>query len=667
MRKLALLILSTTTACSVINRLRTEDEPAVAPTTAARPAAAASSGPARPLPYPVFESKGFARAVANGTRTRNGEPGPNYWQQFARYRIEAELVPSASQINGRETVRYFNRSPDTLRVPRFFLNQNIFKPGAARKEETPVTSGMEIIRVAASGQTLARADTGVGYWIDGTVMGVHLPRPLAPKDSVDIEVSWAFQVPPDGGPRGGTTGDVFMISYWYPQLAVYDDVSGWVTDPYMGVAEFYMGYADYDVTIRAPQGWLVAATGELQNPEEVLSKQTRDRLAAARRTGAVVRVVREEDRGAGGNKATNTGFDGVLSWRFRANNVRDFDWGASGKYLWDATIALVGDRNGDARPDTSNVYTFYRPEARRWAWSNSAEYERSSVEFLSRYLWPYPWPQMTALDGPVSCSGMEYPMLTCIGGPRDTLSLYSVQIHETAHMWFPMQVGSNERRYAWQDEGLTRFNQAQGMQAFFKGYDREKLFRDAYLTIAGSDDERPLMTEGDLYPGRSNSYQVATYEKMATNMAMLRAVVGDSLFKIAYRTYGLRWAYRHPTPYDFFNTFNSMTGQDLSWFWRTWWYEAWTLDQAIGATTTLGDKLLVTIEDRGLAPMPVHLTVTRTDGRVERTVIPVDVWLRGQRSTQISFDSAPTIQAIEIDQERVFPDVDRGNNVWRRS
>lgn len=632
----------------------------------AKPVAPAVVAGTRPLPYPIFESQAVQRAVANGTRTRTGEPGPKYWQQFARYSITAEVIPTTNQLNGRETVRYYNRSPDTLRTTRFFLNQNLFKPGAARNVETPITSGTEILRVAASGQTLAHADSGVGYWIEGTVMGVHMPRALAPKDSVDIEIAWAFQIPPDGAPREGTTGDVFMVAYWYPQLAVYDDVGGWMTDPYLGNAEFYMGYADYEVSLSVPQGWLVAATGDLTNPNEVLSKQTRDRLAEARKGGDVVHVVRDQDRGVGVTKATNTGFDGMLTWKFRARNVRDFDWGMSNKYLWDATIAVVGDRDGDKRPDTTAINTFYRPEARKWAWDRSAAYERSSVEFLSNYLWPYPWSQMTALEGPVSCSGMEYPMLTCIGGPRDTLALYSVQVHETGHMWFPMQVGSNERRYAWQDEGLTRFNQAQGMQAFFKGYDREKLARDSYLAMARDDDEVPLMRHGDLYPTTTNAYGVMTYDKMATNMIALRGLLGDTTFLSAYRTYGLRWQYKHPTPYDFFNTFNLMSGQDLSWFWRTWWYETWTLDQAIAGAAVIGGKLAVVIEDKGLAPMPVRLAVTRTDGRVERSVIPVSVWLSGTRRTTVSFDFPATIASVEIDPEQVFPDIDRSNNRWKR-
>jgi hypothetical protein len=615
-------------------------------------------------------SQAFERAVARGTRTRTGEPGPNYWQQFARYSIKAELVPTSSQLTGRETVWYFNHSPDTLREVFLYLDQNLFAPTSPRNTVVPVTGGTELLRVAVSGMALSKADTGVAYSVDGTVLRIGLPRALRPRDSLDLDIGWAFQVPPNGAPREGTTGDIFMVAYWYPRLAVYDDVTGWEIDPYLGTAEFYMGYADYEVNLNVPQGWLVGATGELTNPNEVLSKQTRDRLAEARRGANVVHVVTDRDRGAGPTKATNTGFDGVVSWKFRARNVRDFDWGASAKFLWDATIAVVGDRDGDGRPDTTSINTFYRPEARVWAWARSAEYERSAVEFLSGYLWPYPWSQMTALEGPASCSGMEYPMLTCIGGRRDTLSLYSVQIHETGHMWFPMQVGSDERRYAWQDEGLTRFNQAQGMQAHFKGLDRERESRDAYLGFAATDSELPLMRYGNDYPSGSRAYTIASYEKMATNLVSLRALVGDEVFLSSYRTYGLRWQYKHPSAYDFFNTFGTLAGRDLSWFWRTWWYETWTLDQAVASVATVGEKTaqkaVITIEDRGLAPMPVPLAVTRSNGQVERITIPVDVWLTGARRYAVSLAPLPAITEVEIDPEHAFPDVDRTNNKWTK-
>ena len=231
-------------------------------------------------------------------------------------------------------------------------------------------------------------------------------------------------------------------------------------------------------------------------------------------------------------------------------------------------------------------------------------------------------------------------------------------------MWFPMQVGSDERRYAWQDEGLTRFNQAQGMQAFFKGYDREKAARESYLSIAGSDDEQPLMTEGDLYATRANAYQIATYDKMATNMIALRGLLGDSTFRQSYRTYGLRWHGKHPTPYDFFYGFNALGGQNLSWFWRTWWYETWTLDQAIASVEPEGLNLRVTVEDKGMAPMPVRLTISRTGATPEQTTIQVDAFLHGARRASTIVPNAATVTAIEIDAQQRFPDIDRSNNRW---
>jgi len=244
-------------------------------------------------------------------------------------------------------------------------------------------------------------------------------------------------------------------------------------------------------------------------------------------------------------------------------------------------------------------------------------------------------------------------------------------------MWFPMQVGSDEKRHAWQDEGLTRFNQAQGMAAFFHGYDLERIVRDQYIAFARTDSEVPLMRPGDQYPYGTPAYSIASYAKMATNMVALRALLGSDAFLAAYRTYGLRWLYKHPTPYDFFNTFDAAGGHDLSWFWRTWWYDTWTLDQAIGSVARsrgvvpspvkraqVADSLFVTIDDRGLAPMPIYLAVTRQGGRVQHVDIPVDVWLAGARHYVVALDSAATITALDLDPEQLFPDIDRANNHW---
>jgi hypothetical protein len=620
----------------------------------------------------VFESPEFTRAVERGTRTRTGRPGPRYWQNWASYRIEASLDPATRRLVGREWVRYENRSPDTL--PNFFLylNQNLFAPGALRNDSVPVTGGMTLSRVVAGGVELSpfapgrrsSDPAGSGYVVRGSVLQVVPPRPVAPGASIDLEFAWSFEVPPDGAPRGGTDGEVFFVAYWYPQLAVRDDFGRWQTDQYMGNAEFYMGYGDYDVSLTLPEGWLVAATGELQNAEAVLAPEVRARLAEARRSPSTVHVVAADGRGA--TRATLRGAGGRLTWRFRAHSVRDFAFGTSERYLWDATSAAVGDATGDGRPDTAEIHTFYRPERVQWAWDQSARYTQHSVEFLSRYLWPYPYPHMTAVEGPRSCGGMEYPMMTCIGGPRDTLRLYSVTVHETAHMWFPMQVGSDERRYAWQDEGLTRFNQAQGMREFFRGYDLEREVQRAYLDSIRRGGEVELMRHGDHYPVGHWAYGIASYQKMSSILRALRAVLGEETFLRAYREYGRRWLFKHPSPYDFWNTFEEFAGRDLDWFWRSWFYETWTLDQAIAEVRTAGDSVEVVIEDRGLIPMPVRLAVTREGGAVERVVLGEGAWLAGSRRQVVRLADSPPITRLEIDPEHAFPDTDRSNQVWER-
>ena len=640
---------------------------------------------ARPIPYAIEESPGFKRAVERGTRTRTGEPGGRYWTQYSRYALRAELDPQTKRLTGEGRVRYQNRSPDTLKYIPVHLHQNLFAPGATRNVEVPPTTGMELTRVVAQGRPLPQmrdieASVQAGFQIEGTIAWIKLPTPLAPGGAADFEFSWGYTVPVDGAPRSGTDGEVFMISYWYPQIAVYDDVGRWQTDWYMGNAEFYMDYADYDVALTLPAGWLVGSTGELKNPTDVLTPGTRERLAQARRSMDVVHVVSEGDRGAG--RATTAGAGGKLTWLFEARNVRDFAWGASDKYLWDVTRAAVGTvgclpripsgsaaapaTNCDARTDTAMIHSLYRPSRMPWAWDQSARYARHSIEFLSGFLWPYPYPQMTALDGVVSCSGMEYPMITCIGGQRDTLGLYSVTVHEFAHMWFPMQVGSDEKRHAWQDEGLTRFNQAQAMRAFFGGYDLERVVRDDYLGVSRAGEEVELMRHGDLYPVGTNAYRVASYQKPAAILVALRALLGDDVFMNAYREYGRRWINKHPTEFDFFNTFNDVSGKDLSWFWRTWFYETWTLDQAIAGVQQSGDSTVISVEDRGLAPMPVRLVITRQGGGTERREIPVDVWLRGERRATLRVAGSPRVTRVEIDPENAFPDIDRTNNRWGR-
>jgi Peptidase family M1 domain len=621
---------------------------------------------ARPIPGPVYESAAFSRAVAGGTRTRTGVPGPVYWIQHARYTITAALDPARNRLKGRERVLYLNRSPDSLRHIAVYLRQNVFAAGSPRRDFAPVTGGVTLSSLTVAGRHLVAGQ----YTIHGTVMWISLSQPLPPADSVRLEIAWSYTPPPapaDG--REGHEGHVYFMGYWYPQVAVYDDVDGWVTDPYLLQAEFYMDPADYDVRIAVPHGWVVGATGTLRNAGAVLSSAARDSLTAARTSGRVVRVLTP---GPTAGRAVAAGA-GVVTWHFTASDVRDFAWGTSDQYAWDATRALVPTPGGAS--DTVDITSLFRLTAPAAAWrAGGARFTRDAVEQLSAYLWPYPYPQMTSMEGVLSSGGMEYPMVTLMQPWADTLSLAGDLMHETGHMWFPMQVGSNETRFPWMDEGLTQFDAAQGMRALYgeprsggRPNDSEAGQRALYLDAVRAGQDAPLMIPGggggDDYP--KSLYFVIYYDKTAQALAALRGVLGPDIWHRALVEYGHHWIGRHPQPYDFFNTIDDIAGRDLSWFWTTWFYEAWPLDQAIDSVSTAADSVTITISDRGLAPMPVVLAVTRADGSVQRLTLPVATWLTGARRAQVRVARDPGILRVEIDPEALFPDVDRSNQTWR--
>jgi aminopeptidase N len=306
----------------------------------------------------------------------------------------------------------------------------------------------------------------------------------------------------------------------------------------------------------------------------------------------------------------------------------------------------------------------YRPQLR--SWRNETRYLQHSIEFLSKLLWKYEYPHMTGVDGPSSCGGMEYPMMTCLGGiGEDTIGLYSVTVHETGHMWFPMMVGSNERRHMWMDEGLTQYNGYQAEKDFLK-QQNEQGGRDSYLALARAQGEVELMRHSDQVPPRtaSRAHGVAAYDKPAAMLMALRGILGEETFTRAYQEYGRRWKYKHPTPYDFFNTFENVVGQDMDWFWTPFFFETWTMDQAIASVTREGANTRITIRDNGLAPMPVLLAILHADAKNERRTIPVSVWLGGARETSIVVPG--NVANVWIDPDDVLPDIDRTNNVWPR-
>jgi hypothetical protein len=663
-------------------------EPAAAQTQPSVPLAPhTTAAAARPVPGPVYEIPEFTRAIERGTRVRTGRPGEGNWVQHARYSIDARLDVITNRVSGHERVIYLNNSPDTLRRIAFYLRQNVFAAGNPRREAAPITGGVSLGNVVVAGRPMApqsstvggfpiagggttRRSAGSGYTVDGTVMWVSLADPLLPHDSARLELSWSYVPPPSpsDGREGREGHHLYFMGYWYPQVAVYDDVNGWVTDPYVLEAEFYMDPADYDVHVTVPRGWSVGATGTLENASAVLSPLALAKLAEARRTGHVVHVV---EPGASAVSAFAKG-GATATWHFTASDVRDFAWGASDQYVWDATRALVARAGSSATAplDTVDINSFYRISKPAAAWAiGGARFTRDAIEQLSAYLWPYPWPVMTSMEGVLDSGGMEYPMMTLISPWADTLSLAGDVMHETGHMWFPMQVGSNEARYPWMDEGFTQFDAAQAMRAIYgepraggRPNDSERGQRELYLAVARAGNDMTLMWHGDLYP--QQFYFTMFYDKTAQVLAALRGVLGEETFHRAFREYGHRWTGRHPYPYDFFNTMADVSGQDLSWFWTTWFYEPWPLDQAIVSVEVQADSTTIGIEDRGLAPMPVRLAVTRANGDVQTLEVPVDVWLTGVRRHVVRVANEPRVTKVQIDPDGLFPDLNRDNQLW---
>ncbi|MGH7566481.1 MAG: M1 family aminopeptidase, partial [Gemmatimonadota bacterium] len=427
-------------------------------------------------------------------------------------------------------------------------------------------------------------------------------------------------------------------------------------------AEFYADFGRYEVTIDAPANWLVEGTGTLTNPAQTLTEEVRARLVAAAVGDSVSHVLTSADFDG---RITLPGRGGRLEWHFVADSVHDVAYSVTRHTNWDVTRTPVGDRDGDGAVDYARIGAIWRDSAPRWR--QAARYAAHSIARHSEFTGlPYAWPHMTSVEGGgIIGGGMEFPMMTLIGdyNERGDTALYAVTAHELAHMWVPMMVATNERRYAWMDEGTTNFNENHAKMDFFPGRDWDVPDQESYVEVATADLEGAIMTPSD-YHSTGPGYGIASYEKPATALAALRAMLGEETFMRAYREYFDRWAFKHPYPWDFFRTFEDVSGRDLDWFWRSWYYETWLLDQAIASVTVEGSRATIVIEDHGRMPMPVDLAITRADGTTQRLEIAVDEWLRGTVAASVSVVASPAITKVEIDPERDFPDVDRSDNVW---
>lgn len=592
------------------------------------------------------------QAVEKGTRTRQGIPGEDYFQNRATYEIFADIDPDDGLLKGHGNIVYYNLSPDTLSYVCFRLYQNIAKKGSVRDEAIPAESlhnGVRISRLKVDGQEISGLQNG-SMRIDGTVMQIFLPEELEPGDSVLFEIRWRVQLPMVHLHRFGRYGEsTHFVGYWYPQIAVYDDIEGWDTRQYTGTHEFYHDFSDYDVSIRVPAKYMVWATGIWQNPEDILSNNALRAYRKATTSNQVVQIITESDLSAHEHLQHDRG----MKFHFRAEQVPDFAFGVSDRYVWDAVSVVTG--SDDSRTLVSAVYPAGANFFDTVAGTGAAIIRHFSD---SSYGIPFPFPVMTVFNGE---GGMEYPMIVNNGATYSHAETSFLTMHEIAHTYLPFLAGINERLYSWVDEGLTTWLPVETEMALHESYYTIERIVSRYDQYAGTFQDIPLHVAA--YQSRDFTYQVYSYIRSAAAWYILEQYMGREAFRNALKEFFEVWKYKHPTAYDLLALLETSSGKDLDWIYNTWFFGSGYADLGIEKVVREGDSLAITIVNHGGMPVPVNISLLFDDGEQQEFILSMDIWKDTNTYTyQLKVDSGP--QVIELGSDQI-PDKYPADNHWK--
>ncbi len=620
----------------------------------------------------------FYTKNATDTRSASGQPGHAYWQNSASYSLAVRLDDTAKKLTGSEIVTYTNNSPDRLDFLWMQLDQNLFEKDSRGNAIIPLRGS----RNGAKGQefdggydiTAVKMVVGNGrkstaveltYRIVDTRMQIDLPKGLEARGGkITLIIDYSFTSPDYGSDRMGVlateNGNLYTVAQWYPRMCVYDDVYGWNTLPYLGAGEFYLEYGDFDMAITVPASHLVVASGELQNPSEVYTKTQMERWAAAAKSDSTVMIRSAEEVTDPNSRPSGSS---ELTWHFKMNNARDVAWASSAAFIVDASrINLPSGKKSMA------ISAYPIESDGQDAWGRSTEYVKGSIEHYSKMWYEYPYPAAVNVAGNVG--GMEYPGIVFCSYRSKNGSLWGVTDHEFGHIWFPMIVGSNERLFAWMDEGFNTFINTISSAEFNNGeYKDPEMNMHQYSTVLTNENLEPIISAPDNLKERNLG--LLAYLKPGVGLTMLREqILGEERFDKAFRAYVSRWAFKHPMPDDFFRTMENVAGEDLSWFWRSWIQNNWKLDQAITEVKYFnGDPsqgAVITIENMEQMPMPVELELTMENGDTMRHNLPVEIWKRNVSWT-FKVPSTMALKKVVIDPDKVLPDVNESNNTWTSS
>ncbi len=592
----------------------------------------------------LFIPKEMHRAYHSQTRDFSGNPGKNYWQNHAVYTIDAKLIPELAQVDGSETIRYSNNSPDTLRELVFQLFQDIYRKGTSRDWDIgsiDLHDGLEIKTLKINGKPINLDGKSTNRY--GTLLTVNLSQSLLPKQSMEIFVEWSVKIPKQRTIRMGTyENENFMIAYWFPRIAVYDDIVGWNWFSYNGNCEFYNDFSDFEVTITTPPNYLVWSSAVLENPQDIYSKAIQSKLQEAYTSDSVFAIIQKGDWENGNiflKKTENI-------WKFKLKSAVDFAFAASNSYLWDATSVKIGD-------DRVKINAVYKPNSSDFP--TVAKLAQQIIHFYSTETpgIPFPFPQMTAFNGR---GGMEYPGMVNDGDSKTRNGTIYLTAHEIGHSYFPFNTGLNEHRWAWMDEGLISFFPRKLVDKLTTDT-AYVLFKDIvgdYNRLAGSFSEIPLMIPAT---NTGYAYRFQAYTKSAVALIELERYLGEEVLNAGLQLFTSRWKGKHPTPYDFFFTINEVAQEDLSWFWKPWFFQLTYADFSIESAK----ESKLQLRNTGGNPAQVQLEVTYKSGKTELLTIKANQW---KSTDKITLDlEMNKIKSVQILTESA-PDANRTNNLF---
>lgn len=605
-------------------------------------------GQRNPLPLNI------QKAYKNETRSHDGKPGPAYWQNHADYKLDVSMDTEKDRISGTASIKYHNNSPDSLDRLTLRLYQDFFRKGNARQWPIPegdLTSGVSITRMVVNGENYDPEEDFPQWLMTNFIL--RLKNKLSPGSVTNIELDWEFDIPTERGLRMKKYDEGhYFIAYWYPQVAVYDDVDGWDLIDYTGMVEFYNDFNNFEVNLSLPGDYIVWATGELQNEEELFQEKIISRINQARSEDEIIRIITQEDY----KKKDVLNKKEVNTWKFSAKGVPDFSFVASSHSNWDGGSLVVDSETG-RRVMANAIY----PEGSDH-WSKGAMVSRASINYMSTTLpgVPFPFPHMTSVWSGGRGGGMETPMMANDGAPRRYQDFVELLFHEIAHTYFPFYMGTNERKYAWMDEGWAAYLPNELVKELVPESDYLSETCQGYSYFAGMESELPLMVP-TFQHNNFSSARVAAYTRPAMAYHFLRDALGDPLFKKALREFMNRWHGKHPLPYDFFNTFNEVAGEDLSWFWQPWFFEFGYPD--LGIKSVNNNKIV--IEKIGTHPIPISLYYVTEENESEKIYFPTSIWKDGKTAFEIQIQADLKIKSLELGNNHI-PDVDPANNSWKK-